>query len=70
MLKKISAFLIGLAILTVNAQTYDLAGVVSNSKGEPISDAIVSLVGVGISDTTKADGKFEFKGTSTKKYVP
>lgn len=67
MLKKISAFLIGLAILTVNAQTYDLAGVVSNSKGEPISDAIVSLVGVGISDTTKADGKFEFKGTSTKK---
>ena len=26
---KISAFLIGLAILTVNAQAYDLAGVVS-----------------------------------------
>jgi len=67
MLKKIFVFLMGLAILTVNAQTYDLEGVVSNSSGEPIADAFVFLVGIGISDTTGADGKFEFKGTSTKR---
>jgi hypothetical protein len=67
MLKKISVGLIGLAILSVNAQTYNLQGVVTNSSGAPISGAIVSLAKLGISDTTGADGKFAFIGTSTKK---
>lgn len=73
MFKKTLLALIGLAILAVNAQNYDLEGVVSNSSGEPIADAVVSLVGIGISDTTDADGKFAFIGTSTKRvpaFVP
>lgn len=67
MLKKISMGLIGMVILSANAQTYNLKGVVSNSNGEPIGEATVTAVMLGLSATTDADGKFSFIGTSTRK---
>ena len=53
------AVLIG---LTVNAQTINLSGIVSNSSGQPINKAVVALVRLGIKDTTSADGKYSFSG--------
>ncbi|MBN2035455.1 MAG: hypothetical protein JW768_01815 [Chitinispirillaceae bacterium] len=55
------AFVIG---LTANAQTINLQGVVSNKTGQPIADAIVTLVGQKISDTTGSDGAFGFVTTA------
>jgi len=67
MLKKLSLCLLGVAILCANAQTVNLQGVVSNSGGKPIANAIVSLVLQKMKDTTGADGKFSFTSTSVKK---
>ncbi|MBN1577419.1 MAG: hypothetical protein JW913_12755 [Chitinispirillaceae bacterium] len=50
----------------VFTQTINLQGVVSNSGGEPISGAIVSLVLQNMKDTTGADGKYSFISTSVK----
>jgi hypothetical protein len=44
MFKKISVGLVGLAIISANAQTVNLQGVVSNSSGKAIANATVSLV--------------------------
>lgn len=73
MFKKMSLCLIGLAILSVNAQTINLQGVVSNANGKPIANAIVTLVRQKLSDTTDSEGKYAFTGTSIKimsKIVP
>ena len=51
------AVLIG---LTADAQTINLGGVVSNTTGQPIANAIVTLVGQGMKDTTGTDGKYLF----------
>lgn len=67
MFKKISMCLVGIAILSANAQTVNLQGVVSNSDGKPIANAIVSLVRQNMKDTTGSDGKYSFIGTSVKK---
>lgn len=69
MLKKVFVSLIGMVILSVNAQTVNLQGVVSNSKGEPIANAIVTAVKLKMSDTTGADGRFSFASTSTRKVL-
>jgi hypothetical protein len=47
--------------MTINAQTVNLRGKVSNKAGEPIADAIVTLVGQDLKDTTKADGVYSIK---------
>jgi poly(3-hydroxybutyrate) depolymerase len=44
--------------LTVNAQTINLRGIVSNKSGKPIANAIVTLVKQGLKDTTAADGAY------------
>ena len=67
MLKKMSLSLFGLVIICANAQTINLQGVISNSGGKPIANAIVSLVRQKMTDTTGADGKYAFTGTSVKK---
>jgi poly(3-hydroxybutyrate) depolymerase len=67
MIKKLSMSLIGFAILSVNAQTINLQGVVSNSAGKPISNAVVSLVRQKMKDTTGTDGKYLFVSTSVRK---
>lgn len=51
------AILIG---LTVNAQTINLRGVVSNQAGKPIANAILTLVKQGLKDTTGTDGAYSF----------
>ncbi|MBN1578461.1 MAG: hypothetical protein JW913_18005 [Chitinispirillaceae bacterium] len=49
--------------LTVNAQTINLGGVVSTMTDQPIANAIVTLVGLGMKDTTGTDGKYSFART-------
>jgi poly(3-hydroxybutyrate) depolymerase len=45
--------------LTVNAQTtINVRGAVSNQAGKPIADAIVTLAGQGLKDTTGSDGSY------------
>ena len=67
MFKKLSLCLLGMAILYANAQTINLQGVVSNSGGKPIANAIVSLVRQKMKDTTGTDGKYSIIATSIKK---
>jgi len=49
--------------LTVNAQTVNLQGVVSNKASQPIANAVVTLVRQGMKDTTGTDGKYSFART-------
>ena len=50
--------------LTLNAQTINLRGIVSNSTGKPITNAIVTLVKQAMKDTTGTDGAYTLsKGT-------
>jgi poly(3-hydroxybutyrate) depolymerase len=63
MLKKMAVCLLGLVILYANAQTVNLGGVVSNSTGQPIANAVITLVGQGMKDTTGTDGKYSFAKT-------
>jgi len=44
--------------LTVNAQTINVRGKVSNQAGKPIANAIVTLVRQGLKDTTGTDGAY------------
>src|SRR5659263_216753 len=46
--------------LTVNAQTINLRGTVSNQAGKAITNAIVTLVNQGLKDTTGTDGAYIF----------
>jgi len=62
-------FILG-TFLCINAQSVNLSGVVSNSSGEVVSGAVVTLVGLGISDTTKADGTYSFNRTGTITAAP
>ena len=55
MLKKY--FFIAVYDFSLNAQTINLQGVVSDTDGKPISGAIVSLVVNNLKDTTNAEGK-------------
>jgi dienelactone hydrolase len=49
-----------LTFLTASAQTLNLRGTVSNNSGKPVANAIVTLVGQGLKDTTGSDGTFKF----------
>jgi hypothetical protein len=44
--------------VTVNAQVINLRGTVSNQAGKPVANAIVTLVGQGLKDTTGSDGAY------------
>jgi polyhydroxybutyrate depolymerase len=44
--------------LTVNAQTINVRGKVSNKAGNPVSSAIVTLIRQGLTDTTDAAGAY------------
>jgi poly(3-hydroxybutyrate) depolymerase len=59
------AFCLAVVIgLTANAQTViNLGGVVSNKTGQPVSNAIVTLVRQAMKDTTGTDGKYSFAKT-------
>jgi poly(3-hydroxybutyrate) depolymerase len=50
-------FLIG---ITVDAQVINLRGTVTNQAGKPIAQAIVTLAGQGLKDTTGSDGIYKF----------
>jgi poly(3-hydroxybutyrate) depolymerase len=63
MYKRATFYLAVLIGLTANAQTINLAGVVSNTTGQPIANAIVTLVGQGMKDTTGTDGKYSLAKT-------
>lgn len=52
--------------LAANAQTINLRGKITNSTGNAVSDAIVTLVRQKLIDTTGADGKYSFMSTSIR----
>ncbi len=59
-------FTIAVAVFAANAEMINLQGVVSNSSGDPIPDAKVSLVLRNMIDTTDINGKFSFVSTLAK----
>jgi hypothetical protein len=63
MFQRIAFCLAVLMGLTANAQTINLGGVVSNTTGKPIANAIVTLARQAMKDTTGTDGKFSFAKT-------
>ena len=63
-------FIIAVTVFLANTQTINLQGVVSNSDGDPISGALVSLVRQNMKDTTGADGKFSFIDATSVKDLP
>jgi poly(3-hydroxybutyrate) depolymerase len=62
--KRIAFCLVVLIGLTVNAQTINLSGKVSNQAGKAVSSAIVALLGQGLKDTTGADGAYSLTRTT------
>lgn len=58
MLKNITVYFVVLTALTVNAQTINLRGKVTDSDGKAIAGAIVELVNQKLKDTTGADGAY------------
>jgi poly(3-hydroxybutyrate) depolymerase len=50
--------------LTVNAQTINLRGVVSDQAGKPVANAVLTLVKQGLKDTTGTDGAYSFISTA------
>ena len=59
--KVLSLFLV--LIVTVYAQTVNLRGKIINQSGSPIANAIVTLAGQDMSDTTGADGGYGITAT-------
>lgn len=55
---RIIIFFMVFGLLTINAQTINLRGVISNNAGKPINKAVVTLTGQGLKDTTGTDGKY------------
>jgi poly(3-hydroxybutyrate) depolymerase len=52
------------AWLTINAQTINVKGKISNQSGKPITNAIVVLQGQHLTDTTGPDGTYTFTKSS------
>ncbi|HEX3020634.1 MAG TPA: hypothetical protein VHP36_10050, partial [Chitinispirillaceae bacterium] len=50
--------------LTINAQSVNISGKVTNQTGKPVSKATVELVKVGLKDTTDSDGAFSLATTN------
>ncbi len=45
--------------VTLNAQSVNIRGNIANQSGKPVPDAVVELLGLGLKDTTGADGAYE-----------
>lgn len=60
-------FVIISVVFTLNAQTVNLRGTVSNAAGKPIANAIVILVRQGLKDTTGADGIYKIANSTSVK---
>ncbi|MEO6098431.1 MAG: alpha/beta hydrolase-fold protein [Fibrobacteria bacterium] len=61
----IRTYAIGLIVVflsTLDAQTINLRGKVSNGAGQPVPNAVVELMLQGKKDTTGADGSYSFTG--------
>lgn len=54
---------IGISNSTINAETINLRGKVSNSTGQPVANAVVTLVSLGLKDTSTVDGSYSIIGT-------
>jgi hypothetical protein len=55
-----------LIVVTVNAQTVNLRGKVTNRSGDPIANAVVILVSQDFTDTTGSDGLYAIAVTGIK----
>ena len=67
MYKHLVFCLVCLIGLTASAQTINLRGVVSNSAGKPVANAIITLVKQGLKDTTGTDGAYNLsQGTGVE----
>jgi hypothetical protein len=56
-------------LLTAQAETINLKGVVSNKTGNPVSGAVVTLSGLKMADTTDANGKYVFSQSAGVLYA-
>jgi poly(3-hydroxybutyrate) depolymerase len=64
MYHRLSLFLVLSSGLWVEAQMVDLRGTISNG-GQPVSGAIVTLMKLGLKDTTGSDGAYAFSNSNT-----
>jgi hypothetical protein len=58
MYRRLMTILFMSIIITINAQTINLHGKVTNQDGQPVEGAIVTLVGQNLKDTTGSDGLY------------
>src|SRR5512136_751530 len=65
MYQRILSGLIIVIGLTVSAQTINLRGTVSTRSGTPVANAVVTLTGQGLKDTTGVDGAYTIKSSVT-----
>ena len=70
MCQRISFYLFIIVGLTVNAQTINLHGKVTNQEGKTVSNAIVELLGQGLKDTTGSDGLYSITNTTAAVLPP
>jgi predicted esterase len=64
MYKQIAFFLAVLIGFSATAQTINLGGTVSNKTGQPVANAIITLVRQAMKDTTGTDGNYLFAKTT------
>lgn len=68
---RISVFLLLTAVFfSAYGQSISLSGKVTDKNGKAISGAVVTLVGVGLDDTTDADGRYQIGATDVAKSIP
>ncbi len=64
MYQKIAFSLMFLVALTINAQTVNIQGKITDTDGEAISNAIVELLSLGLKDTTGSNGSYSISQTT------
>jgi hypothetical protein len=57
---------VGMSTITTNAESINLRGKISNSAGEPIANAIITVMNNGLKDTTGADGIYAINSTAVR----
>jgi glucuronoarabinoxylan endo-1,4-beta-xylanase len=71
MVRNIAACCAVLTGFIASAQTINLGGMVSNKAGQPVNNAVVTLVRQGMKDTTGIDGKYSLaKSVAVKSPAP
>jgi poly(3-hydroxybutyrate) depolymerase len=58
MYRRIISGIFFLSVITLNAQTINLGGKITDTNGQPVANAVVILSGQGLKDTTESDGIF------------